>query len=86
MHYRAGDEAKAQLLASVVPAPSSADRTVGSDVLVVLGPGFKGIGRVGAEGHRHDADHGARLTRRGPPRAAPQAAPRRRGTHHPGAS
>ena len=45
IHYRPGDEAKAQLLAGVVPgAELAADATVGGDVVLILGPGFKGIG------------------------------------------
>ena len=45
IHYRPGDEAKAQLLANVAPnADLTADATVGSDVVLILGPGFKGIG------------------------------------------
>jgi LCP family protein required for cell wall assembly len=45
IHYRPGDEAKAQLVAGVVPGGVlTPDATVGGDVVVILGPGFKGIG------------------------------------------
>jgi hypothetical protein len=45
IHYRPGDEPKAQLVAGVVPGGVlTPDATVGGDVVVILGPGFKGIG------------------------------------------
>jgi polyisoprenyl-teichoic acid--peptidoglycan teichoic acid transferase len=45
VRYRPGDEAKAQMVASVAPGAELApDGTVGGDIVLVLGPGFKGVG------------------------------------------
>ncbi len=46
IHYRPGDEAKAEILAGVVPgADRVADATLaGGDVVLILAPGFKGVG------------------------------------------
>ena len=45
VRYRPGDEAKAQMVAGTVQgAELAADGTVGGDVVLILGPGFKGVG------------------------------------------